>query len=159
MEALHRAESELKRAEHLVDVSLKYTRTGDVIKNTIKRLIASLDFGIEALLLYAKEKGKISEIPTLPRLRAEAVREIYKDSPVFLNYMTFYNALRRIDSSEKFKAESEFRRPVKVSFEIIDEKTNKREIVEINIDIIYDYYKRTKEFLAYIRELVEEKKE
>ncbi len=29
---------ELKRADHLIYVTLKYTRTVDVIKNTIKRL-------------------------------------------------------------------------------------------------------------------------
>ena len=159
LEALHLAESELKRAEHLVDVSLKYTRTGDVLKSIIKRIVASIDYDVEALLRFAKENKKISEIPTLPRLRIEAVREIYASDPILLDYMAFYNALRRIDKSEVFKAQSEFRRPVKISVEIADEKTNKKETVEINIDIISDYFRRTKELLAYARIVIEGKKE
>jgi hypothetical protein len=158
-EALFQAESELKRAEHQVDVSLKYTRTGDVIKNIIKRIIASVDFGVEALLRFAKENKKISEIPSLPRLRVDAVRDVYANDAVLLNYMSFYNLLRRIDKSEEFKAQSEFRRPVKISVEIVDEKTQKKETVEVNIDIISDYFTKTKEFLAYIHTLIEGKKE
>ena len=43
-DALYDAEKELKRVDHLIYVSLKYTRTVDVFKNIIKRLISTIDF-------------------------------------------------------------------------------------------------------------------
>ena len=43
-------EEELKRADHLVYVSLKYTRTCDIMKNAIKRLIAAFQLVIHKFL-------------------------------------------------------------------------------------------------------------
>ena len=40
------AKEELKRADHLLYVTLKYTRTADVIKNTIHRLLNAIDYAI-----------------------------------------------------------------------------------------------------------------
>ena len=51
--------SELKRADHLFYVSLKYTRTVDVIRSVIERFMNALDIGIEAMLAK-KKKEKIS---------------------------------------------------------------------------------------------------
>ncbi len=52
-EFLETAQDELKRADHLMFVSLKYTRTVDVIKSIITRLKAAIDAGFEVLLQAA----------------------------------------------------------------------------------------------------------
>ena len=52
------ANNELKRADHMLYISLKYTRTCDVMQNIIKRLIAAFDFGIEAMLDDLNNKNK-----------------------------------------------------------------------------------------------------
>ena len=44
------AKGQLLRADHLFHVTLKYTRTVDVIRNTIERLIGGLDFAIKDAL-------------------------------------------------------------------------------------------------------------
>ena len=44
-ESLRNALSELKRAEHSLFVSLKYTRTVDVIKHIVERLRPDIDNG------------------------------------------------------------------------------------------------------------------
>lgn len=49
-EPLFFASQELKRAEHLLYVSLKYTRTADVMQSFIARLVACFDFIIDGLL-------------------------------------------------------------------------------------------------------------
>ena len=54
---------ELKRADHLIYVSLKYTRTTDVIRSTIKRLISAYNYAILDLLEYSKNKNLIKKIP------------------------------------------------------------------------------------------------
>ena len=40
------ADDELKRADHMIYVTLKYTRTADVIQNIIKRLTNAYEFSI-----------------------------------------------------------------------------------------------------------------
>ena len=49
---------EMKRAEHLIYVSLKYTRTVDIMKHIIDRMINASDCIIETLFKYAKKKRK-----------------------------------------------------------------------------------------------------
>ena len=55
-EDLENAIQELKRVDHLFWVSWKYTRTFDVIRNTVERLINVYDFGLNCILEFAKEK-------------------------------------------------------------------------------------------------------
>ncbi len=82
LDSLDNAKEELKRADHLFYVSLKYTRTVDVIKSIIERLINASAFTIEALLRYAKTKGDIAEVPELPRLRILKAQELYSTNEV-----------------------------------------------------------------------------
>ena len=92
-ESLNDAKEELKRVDHLIYVSLKYTRTVDVLLNVIRRMIDAYDFMMEALLLHALEEGKIEELPKTPRERGESIIKIYDDDLIkdninlyFLNY-------------------------------------------------------------------------
>ena len=59
------ARQELKRADHLLYVTLKYTKTTDVIKNAIRRLINACDYAIIDILERLKEKKKIDEVPII----------------------------------------------------------------------------------------------
>ena len=52
-------EEELKRADHLVYVSLKYTRTCDIMKNAMKRLINAFEMSMHAYLEYLMKEKKI----------------------------------------------------------------------------------------------------
>jgi hypothetical protein len=63
-ESLQDAITELKRVDHLFYVSLKYTRTVDMMKHMVERLISTFSFGIESILKHAKEEKKITEIPS-----------------------------------------------------------------------------------------------
>ena len=62
-EHFEESREELKRADHLIFVSLKYTRTVDVIKHIVERLINCIDFAFTGLLDELVENGKIEEIP------------------------------------------------------------------------------------------------
>ena len=68
---LQDAKEEIKRADHLIYVSLKYTRTCDIILNIFKRLITAYDYAILASLEKSKEEGKTTVIPESKMLRAE----------------------------------------------------------------------------------------
>ena len=65
-------------ADHLLYVSLKYTKTCDVIKNLLLRWTKMIETGIDSMLEHAKEKGKITLINTNPLGRIEATRKLFK---------------------------------------------------------------------------------
>ena len=78
MNYMEEARDELKRADHLIYVSLKYTRTCDTMKNIIHRLINAYDFAITTALKKSKEDKKISSIPTSKIKRAETILKLKK---------------------------------------------------------------------------------
>ncbi|MBI3036226.1 hypothetical protein HYY73_00495 [Candidatus Woesearchaeota archaeon] len=106
---LEEAREELKRADHIIYVSLKYTRTVDVIKNLVERLINCLDFVIEKLLDSAVEKKLIAEKPANTGLKCNAVKKAYGE--MFADIVALYVQLRKIGRAE-YKKSSEYRRHV-----------------------------------------------
>ena len=144
---LEDAIDELKRADHLIYVSLKYTRTVDIIKSIVERLINSFDFAFLAIINVLKEKGLMQAPPKSPGLRASMVKEFYKDEPVMLEFIQFYHLLRDISRAE-YKRSSEYRRHVTMTA-MLDSGT-----IQIDIDRISEYYKKTKIFVGMIVQLM-----
>lgn len=147
-EAYRNAVEELKRVDHLIFVSLKYTRTVDVIKNTINRIIACYDFGMDALILYAKEKKMVDEIPAIPVLKLELLKKTFKDNKELLDYLKFYLELRKIIKAEYSKRE-EYRRHVTMTAHLRDKRT-----IDVNIDILREFYEKTKSFVTLIKHMI-----
>lgn len=137
------ARQEVKRADHLIYVSLKYTRTIDVMNNIVERMMNSFDFVIEGIL--DKNKDNIPMPPKIPGLKVEKVRELHPDEKLLNDYLSFYLLLRKIRNADQLKI-AEFRRGVTMTC-LVDNKQ-----IDITIDIITDYYKRMVEFIEYIHE-------
>ncbi|MAH01866.1 hypothetical protein CMO87_01375 [Candidatus Woesearchaeota archaeon] len=151
-EALYNAGQELKRVDHLFYVSLKYTRTADMMRHMIERLISTFSFGIESLLKYAKEEKKIDEIPSNPMMRSKLLMETFTDEE-FASYMNLYLKLRKILKADYSRRE-EFRRHVTMTCTI-----DKGEVTEVNIDILKEHYETAKNFVNYVERIVEGKEE
>src|SRR3989338_553796 len=139
------ARQELRRADHLLYVTLKYTKTTDVIKNAIRRLINACDYAILNVLEYLKEKKKIKEVPLTPLARAEEVKKRLKKAEL-IDFINFYLDLKKIDKSEYTKKE-EFKKNVRLI--VMNEE---EESYEINIVKLYEFYERTVEFVRYVEE-------
>ena len=152
-ESFEEAVQELKRVDHLFWVSLKYTRTVDVIKHVIDRLINCIGFGLEALLKYTKEKKLISNIPTNAGLRCDLLKKTFPDNLELTDYINFYILLRKLSKAEYAKRE-EFRRHVTMIATI-----DKGEIVEVSIDVLKEYYEKTRIFLTLVKKIINEEKE
>lgn len=142
-EKLEEAIGELKRADHMIYVSLKYTRTVDVIKNILERLISCFDFTFEYLIDNLKDLKKIEELPTARTKKMEVLKDYFKNNAEFTDYLDFYLLLRRIDKAN-FTRRQEFRRHVTMTAILEDNK-----IVELNIDSIHEYYNKTKAFVDF----------
>lgn len=138
---------ELKRVDHLIYVSLKYTRTCDVFKNTITRMIDAIGFCLDAILRKLKEDGKIPDIPQAARAKAELVKEQFQDEKI-QELVAFYLQLRQINRAEFTRAQ-EYRRHVTMTCIIEGSK------VIVNIDIITEYFRKLKELVAHVERLVE----
>ena len=152
-ESFDLAVQELKRVDHLFWVSLKYTRTVDVIKHVIDRLINCIGFGLEALLKYAKEKKLIANIPTNAGLRCDLLKKTFPDNLELIDYINFYILLRKLSKAEYAKRE-EFRRHVTMIATI-----DKGEIVEVSIDVLKEYYEKTRIFISLVKKIINEEKE
>lgn len=148
-EALDNAKEELKRVDHLIYVSLKYTRTCDVFKNIIARLINAIDSIIIALLKYLEKKEPKLKMPSVPGIKCKLIKEKIKDEKIN-ELIDFYLLLRQINRAS-FERAREFRRHVTMSF-VVNGKP-----MEINIDKITEYYKKTSGFLEYIGGFLEGK--
>jgi len=144
------AEEELKRADHLVFVTLKYTRTVDVIKNVIHRLINSYNLIIIEALEHARKKRKIKEVPTNPVARCEALAKIIKNKEIH-DYLKLYNLLKKIDRAE-YEKKSEYRKNVALIALFPSRK------VEINMERLRAFFERSREFLFFIHDWITEGK-
>ena len=88
---LERIMKEKISADHLLYVSMKYTKTCDVMLNLIVRWQSMIEIAIDALLNKAKRQRKISSIPIAPRMKVEALKVIFKKEPDVLQTLEIYD--------------------------------------------------------------------
>jgi len=149
---IYEAREELKRVEHLIFVSLKYTRTTDVIRNTVLRFISFFDMVMEAYIIDADEKDLIDKIPRSPPLKASKVAELYPDNEELQKYIGFYFFLKDLLKKDYEKI-NEYRRHVGMLFHL------ENCTAVINIDSLeccqhyaFDFYDFSRIFLGLVKE-------
>ena len=151
IESYKQAIEEFKRVDHLYYVTLKYTRTVDVIRSTIERLISTFEYAVDAFLKCLKEEKVIGEIPMNPVGKVELAQNNVKNEDIN-RYMTDYLFLRRVMREDYTKRE-EFRRHVTMTVLIDNEEK------EFNIDVLKEYYDDTRLFLTFVKEKVSKHKD
>ncbi len=143
------ANEELKRVDHLIYVSLKYTRTGDVLKSVINRLVDSYTFFIDGILNKLEEEHKIFEAPIAPLMKVEEIKKAFPEDLELHNVVDFYAFLRKVNVVPH-TSHNEFRRNVKCELKLEDDN------IRVNIDTVTLYYKRTidvyEQFAHYLNE-------
>ena len=148
---LEDAREELKRADHLLYVSLKYTRTVDVIKSLIQRLINATDRLINNLLEHALEKKMITENPENTGLKGELAKKTFND-PIIKEMVDFNLFMKQVNRAE-YKKSREFRRHVTMT------AFTKSGAVDINMDIIKEEYFKTLSYLEHAEKVIFGEKE
>jgi hypothetical protein len=154
IQSLHDAVEEWKRVDHLIYVSLKYTRTVDVIINILNRMVDGYAHLMDSLIKYAeKEKLWKGELPGSAIERAELVKQLFKEDIEIQDNVDLYLLLRKLLRAKTVERENEYRRHVTMKT-IID---GREEIV--NIDIITNYYLFQREFLQKVQKMLGAKPE
>jgi hypothetical protein len=151
MEKLNEAYEELKRVDHLIYVSLKYTRTVDVILNILGRTVDAYALIVDALILWAKEQGKVVHEPESAIERAGLIKSIFADDDVVVDNMQLYLLERKLLRARSVERENEYRRHVTMKTVV----EGREEIV--NIDIITNYYLYQREFFNHARTIIDGK--
>jgi hypothetical protein len=141
-ELLLDAREELKRLEHIIYVTLKYTRTVDVLVNAVQRLVDIYDLIIEAFLESAKEQELITALPKSPALRAKHLMELYPDDEELNKYLTFYSFIKNL-LVQPHKKREEFRRHV--TFVVAMDNST----AEVDIDNLGNYETFSHKFFKF----------
>jgi len=140
--AILEAKQELKRVDHLIYVTLKYTRTVDVLRAILSKLIHSYDVILAGMLSELKEAGKIEVIPVVPALRVKIVEEHF-DNDVIKEMVKLYKHLRKL-MNMKYKKNQEFRRHVNMELDL------ESGLFKVYIDTVEDYYHTTQNYVELI---------
>ncbi|MBI3623175.1 hypothetical protein HY212_03815 [Candidatus Pacearchaeota archaeon] len=134
-------------ADHLLYVSLKYTKTCDVIINLLIRWKEMIDLSIEALLKHAKKRKKISSIPTNPVGKIEAMKKLFKKDANLLEVIQLYEMFKRIRELRTERI-GEFRKNVTLKVFYQGNEIN------INLDQLKVYAEKVEKFISTTKQFL-----
>ena len=134
-------------ADHLLYVSLKYTKTCDVILNLLARWKSMIELSFDTILEQAVENKKILSMPGSPKERIEFIKKYFKKNEAVQNVVPLYIFFKRVPDLEK-KREGEFRK--NVNLKVIE--INK--ITEINLEKLKEYYDVVESFISEVKHIL-----
>lgn len=131
-------------ADHLLYVSLKYTKTCDVIINLLLRWKIMIEIGIEMLIEKAKKEKKWKLVSDAPRAKLVQLNKLYANEPIVAKTLELYELFRDIEKLEKVR-ENEFRKGVNLKV------TYKGQVININLDTLKEYSQILEKFISYLK--------
>ena len=131
-------------ADHLLYVSLKYTKTCDVILNLISRWKNMIDKGLDRLIEKAKKEKKWKPVPDAPKAKIIQLKKIYANKKDVLDAIELYELFRDMDKLEKVR-ENEFRKGVNLRVQYRGEE------ISINLLKLKDYAAILEKFISSIK--------
>jgi len=131
-------------ADHLLYVSLKYTKTCDVIINLLLRWKIMIEFAMDNLVERAKKAKKWKVVPDAPRAKLVQLKKIFVKEEVVMDALNLYELFRDIEGLEKVR-ESEFRKGVNLRV------VYKGETINVNLDMLKEYSEILERFISYLK--------
>jgi len=134
-------------ADHLLYVSLKYTKTCDVIMNLILRWKRMMETSIEKILEHAKKKKKISSVSTNPVGMIEQIKILFKKDGEFLEVIDLYEMFRKI---RELKTEriGEFRKNVTLKVFYQGKE------IDVNLEKLKEYAELLEKFISKVKQFL-----
>ena len=143
-EILEKIMKEKISADHLLYVSMKYTKTCDVMINLLKRWKIMIDYSFEGLLEKAKKKKIIKKIPTAPKLKIDAIKEIFRKNQEIIDAVKEYEMFKLIDALKKTKS-GEFRKGICLTV------LYKEEEIKIDLEKLKEYSEILEKFINFTK--------
>ncbi|MFA5953059.1 MAG: hypothetical protein WC812_00540 [Candidatus Pacearchaeota archaeon] len=134
-------------ADHLLYVSLKYTKTCDVIMNLLLRWRKMIDTSIRELLKHAKSKKKIKDVPENTVGKIDEIRKLFKKDKNFQEVIEFYEMLRKLENLRTERI-GEFRKNVSLKIYYMGDAIDVNlEKLKVYADMLEKFISTTKQFL------------
>lgn len=134
-------------ADHLLYVSLKYTKTCDVMLNLVHRWRSMIEMSIDRMLEIAKKRKLIKSIPLAPKPKVELIKEVHKKNPQVLEAVQLYEFFKRVENLERMR-ENEFRK--NVCLKVLD----RGEWVTIDMDKLKEYSGILERFISQVKQIL-----
>ncbi|MEN7982227.1 MAG: hypothetical protein ABFQ65_02180 [Nanoarchaeota archaeon] len=134
-------------ADHLLYVSLKYTKTCDVILNLIIRWRKMIETAIDEILEHSKKKKKIKSVPTNPINKIIEIKKIFKKDKEFLEVIEMYEMFRKIEELRKERI-GEFRKNVNLKVIYRGQEIN------INLEQLKIYAAKLEKFISITKQFL-----
>ena len=131
-------------ADHLLYVSLKYTKTCDVIINLLLRWKIMIELAMDKLVEKAKKQKKWKSVPDAPRAKLVQLKKMYASDELVSEVLKLYELFRDIEMLEKVR-QSEFRKGVNLRIQYKDEEVN------INLDKLKEYSELLERFISFLK--------
>ncbi len=129
-------------ADHLLYVSLKYTKTCDVILNLLSRWKIMIDTSFAFLIDRAGKSWK--PVSDAPRAKVTQLRKLYANEPIVIEALDLYDFFRDVENLDKVR-ESEFRKGVNLKV------TYKGKIISVNLEQLAFYSQILERFISYLK--------
>jgi len=134
-------------ADHLLYVSLKYTKTCDVIYNLILRWRKMIEISIDEVLKHAKKKKKIKSVSTNPVGKIKETRNLFKKDKNFIEVIDMYEMFKRIDELRTERI-GEFRKNVNLKVIYQGKEIN------INLEQLKEYADKLEKFISTVKQFL-----
>lgn len=144
---MERIIQEKTSADHLLYVSLKYTKTTDVMLNLISRWRSMIEESIDRILEKAQKKKLIKSIPQAPKQKIDELKELYKKDSDVMTAIELHEFFKRLETAQKAR-EGEFRK--NVALKILD----RGEWITIDMDKLKEYNLILEKFISRLKQLL-----
>ncbi len=134
-------------ADHLLYVSLKYTKTCDVILNLLARWKSLIEISFDAILENKVESGKIPAMPTNPKQRIEFIKKYFAKDAAVQDVIPLYIFFKRVPDLNKTRS-GEFRK--NVNLKVIGTKKT----TDINMEKLGEYYEIVEKFISEVKKIL-----
>ena len=134
-------------ADHLLYVSLKYTKTCDVIVNLLFRWSRMIEKSLDKILVHAKKRKKIKSILTNPLGKIEEVRNLFKKEKDFLEVIDMYEMFRKLPELRKERT-GEFRKNVTLKIFYRGKE------ISVNLDQLKIYAEKLEKFISTTKQFL-----
>lgn len=134
-------------ADHLLYVSLKYTKTCDVILNLLARWKSLIEISFDSIIDKYIDLGKISQKPLSPKQRMEFIKLYFKKNGAIQEIIPLYILFKMTPDLQKSR-EGEFRKNVNLKV-----KTPK-ETISINLETLTEYSQKIDLFIHEIKSIL-----
>ncbi len=134
-------------ADHLMYVSLKYTKTCDVILNLLARWKSLIEISFDAILEKRYENGKIESMPSTPIQRIEFIKKYFNKDEDIQKVVPLYVFFKRVPDLKKTRS-GEFRKNVNLKIILTPNKN-----IDINMEKLGEYYGIIETFMSKVKEI------